>query len=134
MEKDVQIHTLLEKMERNSRRQLFYTRLMCVFCLVAAICCIGMITKLNAFLPQLQLFAAQAETILSNLESVTQELAKADLNGMVSNINDLVTTSQTGLEEAMGKFNEMDFEVLNKTIRDLSVVVERLARIASIFG
>ena len=134
MEKDVQLQQLLEKIERNGRRQLFYSRMMCLFCLVAAVCCVGMVMKLNSFIPELQLFAIQAETVLSNLEDVTQELAKADLSGMVQNINSLVSTSQAGLEEAMGKLNEMDFEVLNKTISDLSVVVERLARIASIFG
>lgn len=134
MDKDLQLQQLLEKMEKNSRKQLFYTRLMCLFCVVAVICCIGMAVKLNSLLPELQLFAIQAESVLSNLEDVTQELAKADLTGMVQNINNLVATSQSGLEEAIGKLNEMDFEVLNKTIGDLSVVVERLARIASIFG
>ena len=134
MEQHNQIHELLENIEKNSRKQLFYTRMTCLFGLVAAICCIGMILKLNAFVPELELFAMQAEAVLSNLESVTQELASADLSGMVSSINDLATTSQTGLLEAMEKLNEMDFEILNKTIADLSIVVERLARIASIFG
>ena len=134
MDNDLQLQTLLVKIEKNGRKQLFYSRLMCLFCLVAVVCCIGMVLKLNSFIPELQLFAIQAETVLSNLEDVTQELAKADLSGMVQNINNLVATSQTGLEEAMGKLNAMDFEVLNKTIEDLSVVVERLARIANLFG
>lgn len=134
MEQDKNMLQLLEKMERNSARQLMYARLMCLFSVIAAVCCICIIFKLNSLLPQLQTFAAQAEAVLTNLESATQELASVDLNGMVSGITDLVTASQTGVEEAIGKLNELDIEALNKTINDLSVVVERLARIASIFG
>ena len=134
MDKELQYQQILEKMERNSRKQLMYTRIMCIFSVLAAVCCISILLKLNGFLPQIELFAQQAETVLSNLEIVTQELAKADLNGMVNNINDLVSISQSGIADAIGKLSEIDIEALNKTINDLSVVVERLARIATIFG
>ena len=134
MEKEMQYQKILEKMEKNSRRQLMYTRIMCLFSILAAVCCISMLLKLNGFLPEIQLFAQQAESVLSNLEMASQELAKADLNGMINNINTLVTTSQTDVADAIGKLSEIDIETLNKTINDLSVVVERLARIATIFG
>ena len=134
MEQDKNILDLLEKMERNSARQLMYARLMCLFSVIAAVCCICIFWKLNSLLPQLQNFALQAEAVLTNLETATAQLASVDLNGMVAGITDLVTASQAGVEEAISKLNELDIDVLNKTISDLSVVVERLARIASIFG
>ena len=46
---------------------------------------------------------------------------------MVENINGLVTTSQTGVEEALKKINDIDFTALNQAITDLSDVVKPMA-------
>ena len=78
--------------------------------------------------------AVQAETVLTNLETVTNELAAADLEALVADVDSLVTSSQAGVESALGKLNAIDMETLNKAIRDLAEVVEPLARMANIFG
>jgi len=73
--------------------------------------------------------------VLTNLETVTTELANADLTGMVENIDalvgnvdDLVSTSQTGVTQAVQKINAINFDALNDAIKDLSDVIEPIAK------
>ena len=76
----------------------------------------------------------QAETIMDNMETVTQALADADLGSMVENVNALAADSQSVVSEAMEKLDTIDIDTLNKAITDLADVVEPLAKVAHIFG
>lgn len=127
MEDQEQIRKTLEKMEENSRRQLFYSRIQFVCTLVLTICCILLLVRIMQFLPQLELLAIQAEQVLTNLETITAQLQKLDMAAMVENINDLVTTSRDGVEEALGALGEIEFDILNQAIEDLAAVVEPMA-------
>lgn len=127
MDNQTQLEQILEKMERNSRKQLFYSRVQCVFSIVAALCCVVLLTKFLQFMPQLELLAAQMELVLTNLEAITGELEKLDMTAMVDNINALVTTSQSGVEDALEKINEIDIDTLNQAVKDLAAVVQPLA-------
>ena len=48
---------------------------------------------------------------------------------MIANVDRLVTSNNESLNEAMGNFNNVDFEGLNNAIRDLESVVEPLANL-----
>lgn len=127
MDNQAQLQKTLEKMEENSRRQLFYSRIQCIFSILSAVCCIVLLVTALQFLPQLELLAGQAQQVLTNLEAVTAELQKLDLTEMVENINSLVTTSQTGVEEALDKIGSINFDALNQAVEDLAAVVQPLA-------
>ena len=127
MENQAQIQALMEKMEKNSRKQLFYSRVQFVCTLALTVSCILFLVRFGQFMPQLEQLATQAEAVLHNLEAVTGELQKLDMVSMVENINSLVSTSQTGVEEALGTFKEINFDTLNKAIEDLADVVEPMA-------
>ncbi len=134
MESNQKTMDLLERMEKANRKQVAYARLQFLFSAIASICCAVLLFFGLKILPQLQEAAVQAETVLSNLESVTTELAQADLRGMVENVDVLVTnvdglvgTSQTAVEQTMTKINSVDFEALNDAIKDLSAVIEPIA-------
>lgn len=145
MEITQDVQKLLEQLERNSRRQLAYARIQCVFSVLAAVCCLALALAVIRFVPQAELLAAQiqelatqtqglaaqAETVLSNLETASASLAQADLSGMVSNVDTLVKDSQEGLGQALEAINSIDIEALNTAIANLSAVVEPLA---SFFG
>ena len=140
MENNEKMMELLERMEKANRKQVAYARLQFLFAAVAAICCAVLLFFGLKILPQLQEAAVQAETVLSNLESVTTELAQADLSGMVENVDVLVTnvdglvgTSQTAVEQTMTKINSVDFEALNDAIKDLSAVIEPIANFFNTF-
>ena len=140
MENTQKLMDLLEQMEKANRKQVAYARLQFVFSGIAAICCILLLLAGVNVLPQLQEAALQAETVLTNLESVTTELAQADLIGMVENVDALVTnvdglvgTSQEGVEQTMAKINAIDFDALNDAIKDLSDVIEPIAKFFNTF-
>ena len=131
---------LLEKIELHSRRQSFYARLQFIFSLVAAVCCLIILIGGIRILPQLENAAQQAENVLRNLESVTTQLAQADLadmvedvDALVANVDGLVATSQEGVEQTIEKLNAIDFDALNKAIKDLSDVIEPIAKFFNTF-
>lgn len=127
MDQQAQLQKFLEKMEENSRKQLNYSRIQCIFSIISAICCVVLLATILRFMPQLQLLAEQAQQVLTNLEAVTGELQKLDLAEMIENINNLVSTSQAGVEEALSKINEINFDALNQAVEDLSAVIQPLA-------
>ena len=131
---------LLEEIESSHRKQTWYARLQFIFSLVAAVACLLLVLAGIKILPQIQEMITQAETVLSNLESVTTELANSDLPGMVENIDvlvnnvdDLVGTSHIGVEQAIEKINAIDFNKLNDAIKDLSDVIEPIAKFFNSF-
>ena len=127
MDRDQKMLELLERMEKNSRKQVFFARVQFILSAVALLCCIVLLLSGMKILPQLQNTAKQAETVISNLEIVTTELAQTDLTGMVENVDALVVTGQASLEETMEKINAIDFEALNQAIKDLSDVINPIS-------
>ena len=141
MEMSPEMRTLMEKLEKSNRQQVRSARLQCFFSFLAAVCCLLLLLTVAKIVPDIKELsgeisgiALQAETVLTNLETVTEELAAADLESLVTNVNGLVATSQTGVEQAVDKLNAVDMETLNKAIEDLAKVVEPLAKLAGMFG
>ena len=140
MSDELKVQELLERIELSARRQVRYARLQFVITIVLAAAFAALILTCVRVLPRMQEVIAQAETVLLNLESVTTELANADLTGMVenidalvSNVDDLVNTSQTGVEQAIQKINAVNFDTLNEAIKDLSDVIEPIAKFFNSF-
>ena len=127
MDQNQKMLELLERMEKNSRKQVFFARVQFVLTAIALACCIVLLLSGMKILPQLQNTVQQTETVISNLESVTTALAQADLANMVNNVDGLVTTSQEGIEQAMEKINAIDIEALNQAIKDLSDVINPIS-------
>lgn len=130
MNQQNELQIILERMERNSRKQLLHARMQTIFSIICAICCGILLMKLLEFIPKVENLIGQAEILLADLDIVTKQLSKLELSQMVENINGLVTTSQSGVEEALGKINEIDFKTLNQAVEDLSKVVKPLADFA----
>ena len=83
----------------------------------------------------------EAGKIVNNMEALTTELAKTEftdvvdnINSLVSNVDELVATSQQGVEQTMSKINAIDFDALNSAIEDLSNVIEPLAKVVKRFS
>lgn len=141
MEEKNELLELVKKLEESNRKQLLYARIQCVAAVIAVVCFAGIFFLIKDFLPQVSAIIAQIpgvvrqmETVLGNLEIVTKDLAAVDFESMVEGINVLVTTGQTGLEETVAKLNAIDFESLNKAIKNLSEVVEPLANFFKVFN
>ena len=134
MEMNHEMQALMEKIEKSNRQQVNFARIQCVFSVVAAVCCLLLLLTVAKIVPDIRELsgeisgiAAQAETVLTNLETVSDELAAADLEGLVTDVDSLVASS-------LEKITAIDIETLNKAIKDLAEVIEPLAKVASIFG
>lgn len=127
-------------MEKMLKQQLLFTKIQCALTAVLVLSCVALIfmaadllPQLEALIPQVESLMAQMEGTLSDLKVITTQLAGADLISMVEDVNDLVATSQAGVEQAMDKLNALDFGSLNKAIKDLSAVVEPLSKLFNLF-
>ena len=146
---------LLLKLEKSSRQQALFTKILCILCAAVLICSLVMTVAVTGAASQLmavvaplqnvageiedvagqvQAMTSQAETIMDNMEAVTQTLADADLGTMLENVNVLTAESQVIVSEAMEKLDTIDIETLNKAISDLADVVEPLAKVSKLFG
>lgn len=132
---DQKMLEVLERIEKANCRQIRYAKLQFICSIIAAAACVALLLTGMNILPQLNSTVAQAEIVLDNLEAVTSELAESDVSGMVENMDTLVTnvdglvsSSQEGLEQTIQKINTIDFDALNDAIKDLSDVVEPIAK------
>lgn len=121
--------TLQKLMEKQNQ----YAKWQCILTAAAAACCLGFFVLVLTVLPQIREVAGQMEAVLTDLEAVTEELAQADLKGMVEDVDAFVTTGQSAVEQATEKLNIIDFETLNRAIEDLADVVEPLAKFFNVF-
>ena len=141
MEENKEALELLRKIEKNNRLQTYsgYARtalvLVCAVCMVVLTCAVmKLMPQINEILVQAKGSVAQVGTVLDYLEQTSYQLSQVDMQGMVSNVDDLVTTGQQSLEATMDKLNSIDFAALNKAILDLSAVTQSLANVTRIFG
>lgn len=147
MEENKDILRLLQQIEKANRRQTLFCALMCIFALITVLCCIvtfaavyrvvpqlmEIVPRITGVLPEINGVISQMQVVLMHLETTTAQLAQLDLASMVSDVDALVTTGQQSLEQTMDKLNAIDFQTLNKTIKDLAAVVEPLAKMSSLF-
>ena len=141
MEENKETLELLKKIERANRHQVWsgYIRsgliLVCAVCMVALVVMVArLMPQINEILGQAGLAMGQIQPVLTDLQQTAGQLAQVDYAGMVSNVDNLVTTGQQSLEGMMEKLNSVDFEKLNQAIEDLAAVIEPLAKMAKVFG
>jgi len=133
MEEKQELRELLERLDRSNRQQARYARWQCIFGVAAAVCIVGLFVLVYTLMPQVRELTEKTEVVLTNLTEVTDQLANMDLGTMVENVDELVVTSQAGVEQALEQLNAIDFETLNQAIGDLSDVVKPMADFFNIF-
>ena len=134
MEEKKELQEWMDRLEKFNHQQAKYARLQCLFTVVAAVCCVSLFALVYIKMPAMRDVVVKMETVLENLETVTDQMADMDLATMVKNVDDLVVTSQTGVEQAMDQLNAIDFNTLNRAIDDLADVVDPLAKFFNVFG
>lgn len=134
MEEKKELQEWMDRLEKFNHQQAKYAKLQCLFTLVAAVCCVSLFVLVYVKLPAMQEVVVTMETVLENLETVTNQIAEVDFGTMVKNVDDLVVTSQAGVEQAMDQISAIDFKTLNQAIKDLSDVVAPLAKFFNVFG
>ncbi len=121
-------------LEKAIFQQTRFAKWQCLFTALAAAACVGVFVLICMVMPRVDQLSGQMEAVLTDLEVVSQQLADADLAGMVQDVDKLAETSQKGVEQAMEKLDKLDLDTLNKAIADLADVVEPLARFFNVFN
>ena len=134
MEENRDLQELLNRLDESNRQQAKYAKWQCILSAAAAVCCVALFVLVCTLMPQVRALTMQTESVLTNLEVVTDQLAGMDLGSMVENVDELVLTSQEGVEQTMKKLNTIDFDTLNGAIDDLAAVVEPLSRFFGVFS
>ena len=134
MDANMEMTELLRQINDSTRKQQKYLRFQCLLALITAVCFVAAVLMISSVVPQLQDSTSQLQTILGNMEDVSEELSAVDLQGMVTGMENLVQTGQDSLEQTMGKLDTIDFDSLNKAISDLSDVVEPMASFVNMFA
>ena len=141
MEENKETLELLRKIEKNNRLQTWSGYARTALVLVCAVCMVVLTVAVLKLMPQIQIILGQAQnavnqvgTVLDYLEKTSYQLSQVDMQGMVSNVDGLVSTGQQSLEATMEKLNSVDFEALNQAIKDLAAVIEPLAKMTKVFG
>ena len=133
MEQKPTSQELLSRLEQSMEKQNKYMKLQCIFTGAALLCCGIMLFFALSVLPEMKALSQQSETTLKNLEAITEQLSSADLESMVEDVDALVTTSQSAVEQAAEKMNAIDIDTLNQAIKDLAAVVQPLANFFNLF-
>ena len=120
MEHNQEMLELLRKIEKSNRQKNVTNVIMCVFMLAAAASCVFIGLMVFRLMPQVNGLLSQLETVLSDLEQTTGQLAALDLESMVTNMDSLAVYAQESLQQTMEKLDTIDFETLNKAIEDLA--------------
>ena len=70
-----------------------------------------------------------------DVTSLAQQMQSplTNVDSLVANVDTLVSTSQDGVADTLEKINDIDFDALNKAIKDLSTVIEPLAKFFKTF-
>ena len=85
------------------------------------------IVQANDAVVQVNEMLGDIQPAIDNLNKVTQELADADINGMLEDVDKLVTSSEKNLGDALKTITDVDIKSLNESIADLNAVVKPLA-------
>ncbi len=147
MDENKNLSALIERIDQANQKQTKFAKWQCFFSAIAAACCAAILIIVLCLLPQInaaieqanivmddirqvssQLTQADWEGLVSDLEEVSEQLAQANLGSIAKDINALVDSCQTGVQDAVEKLDAIDLKTLNKAIKDLSDVVEPLAR------
>ena len=148
MENNQDTKALLMRLEKHSRQQALFTKVLCILCAAVLVCALVLtvaiagvtmelkqtIQPLQQVAGQVEDMAGQAQTVMENLNTVTQALADADISSIVDNMSTLTVESQAAVADAMEKLDTIDIDTLNKAIADLAEIVEPLAKVSKIFG
>lgn len=123
----------LAKLTQNSEKQLFYAR---VRTLISVITALALLCALVVVVPAVLRTVARADAVIAQA-SGTITLADEAIQGitemsgaiteMGQNMDDFITENAEAVSSIMKEIEEVDFEGLNKAIKDLGDVVEPFA-------
>ena len=124
----------LAKLLENSEKQLFYSRIRSIAAVVTALC---ILCALVMVVPALLRTAAGADAVIAQAsssitladEAITDVIEMSgDITEMGLSMDDFIAENAEAVSSLMKEIEAIDFEGLNKAIKDLGDVVEPFAK------
>ena len=159
---DQEILGTLERLEKYSRQQARTAKIQCIVSVISMLCCAAALAMVMLTVPKIEKMTVQTERFikeasgaLEDVQTASENISQLDLgpvlvevkgllenvddlltnvDGLVGDVDTLVTTTQDGLEDTLEKIGKVDFDMLNKAIKDLADVVEPLANFFNTFN
>ncbi len=129
--KNEEFRALMERIEKSNAGQEKYAkrqyRMSQVTALASILIMAAVFYTCSVFIPKVNVTYENMNLIMEDMKVITSELAEADLDEMLNNVNDLSVASQKNMTAAMDKIDAIDIEGLNRAIKNLSDVVEPFA-------
>lgn len=128
-----ELRELMETLKTSNDEQAKYARKQYYMSRVTAISSLIILALVIAtcltIVPRVNSLFTNMEIVLADVRDITAELADANIDQMIADVDILVTSSQDSIENALKKINDIDITSLNKAIRDLSSIVRPIARV-----
>ena len=124
----------LAKLLENSEKQLFYSRIRSIAAVVTALC---ILCALVMVVPALLRTAAGADAVIAQASSSITLVDEAitdviEMSGAITemglSMDDFIAENAEAVSSLMKEIEAIDFEGLNKAIKDLGDVVEPFAK------
>ncbi len=127
----------LKSIERESKKQTFYTRIAASGTIATML--LAIVALVAGFLAYQRIEVAM-DDVMQEFEAFSVQLSSIDLSemtdgisGMVDNIDALVTESRGSISAATEAMDAIDLDGLNGAIEDLQDVIEPLANFFNMF-
>lgn len=123
----------LEELIKNSKKQLFYTRVRTLASLVIAgilvVCLIVIVPVVLKTVAQANEIMAQAAETISLADTALDNIIEmsSSITEMGDNMDAFIMDNAESVAGVMEKIEAVDFEGLNSAIKDLGAVIEPLA-------
>lgn len=130
---------LLTGILAENKRRTFYSRITAIaavsMCAAIAVCLLLVVPQIFSAVNNINDALAVAEVTLAEAENAAAGLTKMSNNitEVSESVNQFVTENSTALSEAMADIGNIDYEGLNKAIRDLQSAVEPFANFMNRF-
>ena len=129
---DKELEAMLKRLEDSNERQASYAKKqypMSQITALASILILAIVIYTSAtIIPRVNRLFDDVETVMDSVNVVAKELEEANLGQMVTDIDNLVTSSDQSVKEALQQINSVDIKTLNQAIQDLSNLISPLAR------
>lgn len=129
---DEAFRSMMERIESSNAGQEKYARkqyrMSQITALASVLVLAVVIYTASLLIPKINVTYQNMQLILEDMREITSELADADLNRMISNVDHLVVSSEQNINDALEQVNSIDIDELNRAIQNLSDVVEPMAQ------
>lgn len=128
-----ELKKLMERIETSNTNQERYAkkqyRMNQITALASVLMLCAVLYSCSLIIPRMNILFTNLEVVMEDIEIITDGLAKSNLPQMINDIDRLVTSSEQSVQDALNKINAIDIATLNKAIKDLSDIINPIARL-----